>query len=58
MLSIFFSIFFSCEELHKSVSQKLRGALSMGGSWLEICVTHRPGHTIIFVSCDCPEFLL
>ena len=28
----------------------------MGGSWLEVCVTHRPGHAIIFVGCgDCPE---
>ena len=23
----------------------------MGGSWLEVCVTHHPGHTIIFVGC-------
>ena len=30
----------------------------MGGSWLEVCVTHCPGHAIIFVDCcDCPEFL-
>ena len=54
MLRIFFSIFF-CEELHKPVSQNLRGALSMGGSWLEVYVTHHP--PIIFVGCgDYPEF--
>ena len=31
----------------------------MSGSWLEVCVTHHPGHAIIFVGCsDYPEFLL
>ena len=31
----------------------------MGTSWLVVCVTHYPGHAIIFVGCgDCPEFLL
>ena len=31
----------------------------MGGSWLEVCVTHHPGHAIIIVGCgDYPEFLL
>ena len=29
----------------------------MGGSWLEVCVTHHPGHAIIFVGCgDYPNF--
>ena len=29
----------------------------MGGSWLEVYVTHHPGHAIIFVVCgDYPEF--
>ena len=31
----------------------------MRGSWLEVYVTHHPGHTIIFLGCgDYPEFLL
>ena len=38
---------------------KAEGDLSMGASWLVVCVTHRLGLTIIFVGCgDCPEFLL
>ena len=38
---------------------KTEGALSMGGSWLEVYVTHYPGHAIIFVGCsNYPKFLL
>ena len=30
-----------------------------GSLWLEVCVTHHPGHAITFVGCgDCPEFSL
>ena len=49
-----FSIFF-LRRTPQICQPKVEGALSMGGSWLEIHVTHHPGHAITFVSCDYPE---
>ena len=52
---IFFNFFLL--RTPQTCQAKAEEALSIGGSWLEDCVTYHPGDAIIFVGCgDYPVF--